>query len=347
MGSLLDDIYEQPRLLATIGRAYLKAHGNQLQQWAERLQAEPRQLIFVGMGSSLFAGVFASYLLSRAGIWSQYQDASELLHHRLPALPGDAMLVAVSQSGETIETRKVVQALRGRLPIIAVTNNPQSSIAAQSDHVFPLWAGTETGTSTKTYTAELAVLALLCGALAGQVETVAEELVTAAESLEGFLKDWERQLDPAFAVLRGAVAIDFLGDGPSYATALMGGLLLKEVMHLPGEGLTCGQFKHGVVELVDSNYRCVLLSHPGETHQLNLKLARRIASLGGVVCWISSEPPGVLPTNIVSIQSPVLPSRLAPLGDILPVQLLACRIAQAKGREPGVLQQMGKVTLEE
>src|SRR6476620_2482785 len=138
----------------------------------EALRARPAGTpAFAGMGSSYDASYPAVTALARTGIAAAMIDTAELLHFRLPTLGPDDDLILVSQSGESAETVGVARALRrrGDTPtIVAVTNEPASSLAALADHTLGTGAGEETGPSTMTFAAALVVLGALVRSLEGR-----------------------------------------------------------------------------------------------------------------------------------------------------------------------------------
>jgi glutamine---fructose-6-phosphate transaminase (isomerizing) len=147
--------------------AGLAGHAGALAALAAR---PPGALVFGGMGSSYDACYPAVTALARAGVAASMVDTAELLHFRLPALRGGDELILVSQSGESAETVGVARALRerGDAPrIVAVTNEPASSLATLADHTLGTNAGEETGPSTMTFAAALVVLGAIAHTIDG------------------------------------------------------------------------------------------------------------------------------------------------------------------------------------
>jgi deoxyribose-phosphate aldolase len=126
---------------------------------ARKIIASKKIVIFTGMATSLYTADLAAIILSENGYSVFTEDASELLHYKSKMLTEDAVLVAISQSGETAETRKVIE--NARMPIISVTNNEHSTIARMSDLNLPILAGEEKGSAGKTYIATLVLMLAL------------------------------------------------------------------------------------------------------------------------------------------------------------------------------------------
>src|SRR5436305_6699606 len=211
-------------------------------------------LVFAGMGSSYDACYPAVTALARAGVSAGMVDAAELLHFRLPALRAGDDLILVSQSGESAETVGVARALRDRgdAPrIIAVTNEPASSLGALADHALSTSAGEETGPSTMTFVAALVVLGAIAHTIEGhrpaevlaaltleaEVAAVAIDDLLARETLPEDLVTWHG----------GRATTVMLARGGARAAAEMGALTLKEAVGLPVASLQAAQFRHGTL----------------------------------------------------------------------------------------------------
>jgi glucosamine--fructose-6-phosphate aminotransferase (isomerizing) len=177
---------------------------------------------------------------------------------------------------------------------------------------------------------------------AGNASAAAEEAATAAERL---LAEPEAMAEELLAWLGGREKMVLLGRGPARAAAEMGALMLKESAGIAAEALEAAQFRHGPLELAGPDLAAVVVATEPETSALDLRLAADLVASGAAVLVITAgeeAPPGAL-----GLRTGYLDRTLAPSVSIVPVQLLAWRLAVDSGRTPGVLSRASKVTTDE
>jgi glucosamine--fructose-6-phosphate aminotransferase (isomerizing) len=310
-----------------------------------------RPPIFTGMGSSYDACYPAVNALAGAGAPAIHVDASELLHFRTNIVAAASLLVAVSQSGESAEVIRLVEALvrDGGVPVLAVTNGANNSLAGLADLVLDTMAGAEVGPSTMTFAAALVVLAAIGRVLAGQTPTetaarLAEDAESAATAIEGVLSrpDLPGELAAWLGERRTTV---ILGRGPARAAAEMGALTLKEAVGMPIESLQTAQFRHGPLELAGPDLAAIIIATEPETRELDLGLAQELVAAGAAVLVVGERddaPPGAMCVAIGSLDR-----ALTSAVSILPAQLLAWKLAVLRGRPPGSYVRASKVTTRE
>jgi glutamine---fructose-6-phosphate transaminase (isomerizing) len=314
--------------------------------------ARGKRVLFTGMGSSYDACYPAVTALAQAGIPALHLDAAELLHFRTGLFNADLVVVAVSQSGESAEVVRAAQVLKDAADpatVIAVTNGLGNSLAGMADAHIDTRVGPESGPSTMTFGASVAVVTSVGRSLMGadadvvagdgirraERAAVAIERLLADTSLPDHLADW-------FGT-RGTSVI--LGRGPARAAAEMGALTIKEAVGIMIESLQTGQFRHGPLELAGPDLAAIILATEPETTSLDLGLAAELAGMGAAVLIITEEPlsvPGTL--NLVTGPQD---RGLSPAVSIVPAQLLAWRLAILHGREPGAYYRAAKVTTRE
>ena len=306
-------------------------------------------LVFAGMGSSYDACYPAVTALAREGVAASMVDTAELLHFRLPTLHTGDDLVLVSQSGESAETVGVARELRrrGDAPtMIAVTNEPASSLAALADHTLGTGAGEETGPSTMTFAAALVVLGALVRSLEGRptAEVVAGlslEAEVAAAAVDDLLGR-ETLPDDLVTWHGGRATTVILARGGARAAAEMGALTLKEAVGLPVESLQAAQFRHGPLELAGPHLAAMVIATEPETRDLDLAMADELRGLGTAVWTVTAGVRALGATDVGPIDR-----LLVPAAAIVPAQLLAWRLAILAGREPGAYVHAAKVTTHE
>ncbi|WP_299484558.1 SIS domain-containing protein [Acaryochloris sp. IP29b_bin.137] len=340
------DVQEQPQILHALIQTY-----QQSQVWSQ-LIADSGLIVLSGMGASYNALYPAWFYLNQQGRTALHLETSTLIHY-LPSLLGTCeVMVVVSQSGESIEIKKLVEQLETRrrqdlkTPVlISVTNSAQNTLANYGDISLPTHAGAEVGIATKTYTSSMLMLNFVAKALVGQLQSQDFETGTAIATLcQDWLDKKTASVEAAFEAFQAITYMALIGRGPALATAHNGALIFKEGVRLPAEGYSGGQFRHGPREMISADLGLLVLTSPDATLDLNLRLAADILDYGGRLVCIGQpgSPAGVsiaLPSAIDSLYYPIL--------EILPIQLLAARLASDRNLEPGVFRWSGKVVDQE
>lgn len=292
------------------------------------------------MGSSFHALYPLHLRLMAAGAVSHWIEASELLIGYGPLKSRDTLLVAVSQSGESAEIVSLVRQSGGFGHIIAVTNQPSSTLGAAADTLFPLHAGVEATVSCKTYIATLAVLHWLGAALVGgDVSVTVEQLGRIEAPMRAYLAELHGHVEAIGKRLAGIRTTFVVGRGVSLATAGTGGLILKESTRQPAEGMSAAAFRHGPFEVLGKHVFVLVLAGEPRVAPLHRRLVADIAQHDGVAGLVAAGD------DIAGEFSlPALPDALLPLVEILPVQMLSLAMAARDGREAGRFEHASKIT---
>lgn len=309
-----------------------------------------RTVVLTGMGASYDACYPLASDLARHGRIAPMFAAAELLHFRREMLGADTLVVAVSQSGSSAEIVRLAGELEARgVPLVAVTNGLDNPLARTATHVLDTGAGEETGPSSMTFAASLVVLSGIGSALAGEdpavgahrVRSQAERVAIAVERL---LADPSLG-DELVAWSDDREVIVLCARGPARAAAEMGALTLKEAAGIGAESFETAQFRHGPLELAGPGLAAVIIATEPETVDLDTGLARELADAGGAVLLITRERSPVQGT--VGVRIGELDRGLAPAASLVPIQLLARRLALLRGRDPGTYVRATKVTSRE
>jgi glucosamine--fructose-6-phosphate aminotransferase (isomerizing) len=318
------------------------------------LAGQATTLLFTGMGASYHACYPAITELAGRGIAAVPVDTAELLHFRRALLDGGTVIVAVSQSGESAEVVRLAQEVRSRdaasRPFLAtVTNGTQNSLAILADLALDTRAGSEGGPSTLTFAASLVTLASVARVLGRDEPRRAVDLTTqaaedAARAVERLLADPEGQAEDLLAWHGGRRVTLLLGRGPARASAEMGALLLKEAAGIPAEALETAQFRHGPLELAGPDLAAIVVATEPETLALDLGLAADLHRADAAVMVVSFA---VAPAGSFAVRIGRVHRALAPAVSIVPVLLLAWRLAVERGQAPGELTRAAKVTTHE
>ncbi len=350
----LSEICEQPLALRDAGAAL----AGQRQALAElaAIAASGGRLVLTGMGSSFDACLSTASVLARQGVLATTVNAAELLHFRLDSLGPETVLVAISQSGNSIELVRITAALgerQARPLLVSITNGLDNPLAAAADVPLDTAAGAEQGPSTKTFAATFVVAQALVRAVVaaerGAVDEIAargaEEAGAAADAATALLRDPVALAERVHGAVAGRPSLVIVGRGTARAAAEMGGLVLKEAAQVQAESLDAGEFRHGPLELAGPELGIAVVATEEATSDLDLGLASEVAATGAGCLVIAGADPGELPDGAIAIGA--LPAMLSPAVAVIPLQLLAWRIAREKGRDPGRFTLATKVTTRE
>ncbi len=347
---LLADIRNQPPCWADLLEYQFGAGRSALTEAAAAVR-QARHLVLSGMGSSHFACAALAHQLADQGTPAFLIDTAELLHYQHRAFGNDAVVVLVSRSGETVEAVKVLPLLRQRgARVIGVTNVAGSTLERQADHAVLIGSAPDhLGVAIQTYTSTLLCLHLLGAAVLGQPldgachARVMDVVHTTREAMDVMLQASEAW--PAF--LGEASTIHLLARGASMASAMEGAIVFNEIAKVAGLPMSASLFRHGPVEVVDRSFRAVIFAPPSRTRELDLALASDLTALGVAVRWIGPPDAANDPIASLRLPCPQVPAALAPVVEILPIQLAALRTAEARKVPIGQFRIAGSVTLEE
>jgi glutamine---fructose-6-phosphate transaminase (isomerizing) len=353
--SYLSNILEQPQILRAVTSVYKESSEWECLAafWAAHSSC---RLVLTGLGASFNALYPSRYTLHQQGIAALHLDTGELIHY-LPEMltrPEPLMVVVASQSGESIEIKRLLALLaeigaemRSEVKpwVVSVTNRPGNALAQQSDLALFTQAGTEVGVATKTYTSTLAVLHWLGRVLTRSLDPQAYlDVLQAAQQCEDLLQNWESLLEPAFDAVREATSFALVARGPSIASAYNGALVLQEAARKPAAGFVGSQFRHGPMEMLSPQLATLLFTLPGRTLALSQGMAKDIGDRGGTLVTIGSKVPGL---SNAHIPLPEMNEWVSPMVDIVVVQLLVAKLAEAAGIVPGEFRWAGKVIQQE
>jgi glutamine---fructose-6-phosphate transaminase (isomerizing) len=346
MTDVLDEIFEQgERIHGLLESAPTELSA--LAPWAKKLnKGQIRRVVFTGMGSSFDAAHPAALYLLQRGIDAVVVESSELYYDYRPLLDKNTLLIAVSQSGQSVEVVKVVESVAGTVPIIGVTNYPDSPLAQHSNAQLYMHAGEESAVSTKTYTCTLAVMHMLARALAGSDPEI-DRLHRVADAISADLHAWRKQADDLVEQTEPNRFIMFLGRGPSRGSASCAALITKETAKTPTEFIVGGQFRHGHMEVVGEGITTVIFAGSGPVRNVTLTLAEDLGKLAGETVVIGQLDRHVHDVTHVPLNGNNWDQWTLPIGEIIPIQFFAARLAAARGLEVGKFFYGGKVTTTE
>jgi glutamine---fructose-6-phosphate transaminase (isomerizing) len=338
------EIREQPHAVADTLRGRIDAGGtivlDQLDLSDEQLRSIT-QVAIVACGSSHHAGLVAKYAFERWARLPVEVDIASEFRYRDPVLHETALVVGVSQSGETIDTLQALrQARESGAHVLVVTNVVDSSMAREADGILYTHAGPEIGVAaTKTVVAQIAALELL-GLRLAQVRGTLDE----AEVAEQLAALWAMPAiveeaisrDAAVATvaskLEGSTDFFFLGRHAGYPTALEGALKLKEISYLHAEGYPGGELKHGPLALIEPGCVVVAVATSSPLQEKMLANVAEVKARGAtVVLLVDDGDEAAASQGDFALFLPPAPELLAPIKDVVALQQLAYHLARGRG----------------
>jgi len=342
MTTLLEqEIGSQPEVIAEL----LEREAARVGQIVAQLPAFDYVLI-AARGTSDHAATYAKYAWPALAGYPVALATPSLhtLYHAPPRMRG-ALVVGISQSGQSPDIVAVVaEGRRQGRPTLAITNDGASPLAAAADHVIEIHAGPERSVAaTKTYTAQLAVMALLAAALSGQSERL-DELKRVPQALAATLASVTASVAARAERYRYMEQCVVVGRGYNYATALELALKLKELTYIMATAYSSADFRHGPIATIYQGLPTILIMPSGAAFADMLDLAQDLKSRGAELLIASDDVTAhPLATTLLPLAAP-LPEWLSPLIAIVPGQLLALHITLAKGFDPDRPRGLHKVT---
>lgn len=341
--TLFSEINEQPgRIAATLASQKKRAE----KIAAEIHKRDIRYVFLAARGTSDNAGRYANYLLGALnGLPLALATPSLFTYYKKPPVLKNALVIGISQSGKSPDIVSVLEEGRRQgCMTLSMTNEPASPLAQASDFVLELGAGAEKAVAaTKTYTAELACVAMLSAALANNARMWAE-----LGQVSGWMKAALKQNDFIAQAAQRYRYMDqtvVLGRGFNYATAFEWALKLKELTYIIAEPYSSADFAHGPIAMVESGYPVFAVAARGRVFNSMLEMLKRLRSEIAAELVVISNDKRALSLAQIPLSIPVeTPEWLSPLVSILPAQLFAYHLTRAKGYNTEQPRSIRKVT---
>lgn len=325
---MLKEIFEQPQIVADIA----SSGASQAKEMAKIIR-EARGTYLVGCGTASYACLAGSYLFSKlAKRHVNFAIGSEF-GYSLDFLNKDSLVIAISQSGETMDILESVKKAKNRdAKILSLVNVPGSSLYRLSDHKMLIMAGQEKAVaSTKAFTGMVAHLVLLANSLNGGVKKGQESLMEAVSSMNYVLSPGSlKKIDKLAGLIVNKKHVYVIGRGLSYPASLETALKIKEISYIHAEGLAAGELKHGPLALIEKGTPCISFLPNDETYGANLAGAMEMRARGGFIIGISHKPHEIFDyyINVPDAgESTIIP-------EVVVAQLLAYYLTMKKGLDP-------------
>ena len=339
------EIYEQPEVLGNTINAYVNAVAERVAlpqisfDWREITR-----LTMIACGTASLATQVGQYWFEKLARLPSGADIASEFRYRDAVLTPGGMSLFVSQSGETADTLAALRHARAAGQRIAsIVNVAESSIARESEMVFPTHAGPEIGVaSTKAFMCQLSVLAALAisagvarGTLSREEETRLTRLLLETPRLVGETLKQEEIIAAISQELAKARDVLFIGRGLQYPIAMEGALKLKEISYIHAEGYAAGELKHGPIALIDENVPVIVVAPSDDLFDKTVSNMQEAMARGGKVVLISDarglDRAG--DSAWMRIEVPACDPVFQPMLTAVPVQLLAYYTAVAKGTD--------------
>src|SRR5450759_986750 len=341
---MLKEINEQPEAVANTLADKFDGHG-QIEigelELSSKAVRDLRRVVVVACGTAFHAGLLAKYLFERwAALPVEIEIASEFRYRNL-VVTGEDLVVAISQSGETMDTLAGVrEATRRGAKVIAIVNTVGSQMTREAAGVILTHAGPEIGVAaTKTFTAQMTavyVLAMYLGRLRGALRDArydrnVEGLKAMPEKMRQVLSDTDDVIECASKYYRRD-DFPFLGRSVSYPIAMEGALKLKEISYIHAEGYPAGEMKHGPIALLDERVPVVALAPRDSVYEKMVSNIEEVKARNAPVIAVATRgDPDIEELCDDVLWVPETSDMLSPLLTVLPLQLFAYHVAKMRG----------------
>lgn len=343
---MLKEIYEQPEVISHTLSHYLDFANSTASETPE-LPFDFKDLSRISItacGTAYYAGLIGKYWFERLARLPVDIDVASEFRYREAPLDKDGLSLFISQSGETADTLASLRyCKKNGQKIASIVNVAESTIARESDIVFPTLAGPEIGVaSTKAFTCQLSVMAALAvraGVARGVLDKASEKEIVAALSaaprLASMALGLEDEIESLARDLSKASHALYLGRGTNFPLAQEGALKLKEISYIHAEGYAAGELKHGPIALVDEEMPVVVIAPYDAVFEKTVSNMQEVAARGGQIILITNAA-GAAKAEVETRKTIVLPDvhpDVAPLIYSIPIQLLAYHTAVFMGTD--------------
>ncbi len=343
---MLKEIFEQPQALSMCMGGRIDRQNNRIKLGgiASYLRdlTHTKRLIMTACGTAFHAGLVGEFLFEQlARITTETEYASEF-RYRNPIIEEGTVVIAISQSGETLDTLAAVEEAKERgATVLGIVNVVGSSIARATDAGVYLHAGPEIGVaSTKAFTAQVAVLTMLAIELgrrkhisSSEADRYIDELSQIPDKINQILQQSDHIKEIASANIDRNNWL-FLGRGFNYPVALEGALKLKEISYIHAEGLPAAEMKHGPIALISDGMPAVFVATTGPQYEKIMGNIEEVRARGGKIIVVATEGDENIrehADHLIAI--PDAPELIQPMLTVVPLQLLAYHAAVLRGHD--------------
>lgn len=333
---MLKEIHEQPGMLSEIA-----AESTQQASALAHVLKKASRIYLVGSGTSGYAAQAGSFFFATVAKKITNWSSPTEMHHHLDILPKDAVMLFLSQSGETMDLLDVVKhAKENRAKVLSLVNVANSSLWRMSDMALPIGAGPEKGVaSTKAFTATVAQLVLMAYAMNDDVKTGQQRIAQAAKVTREVLTDVSVQrIKNIAASLKNTEHLFVVGRGISYSTVMECALKIKEISYIHAEGVSAGELKHGPLALITNKATCIVYAPNDQHRSSTIANAMEMKARGAHIIGVSPIAEDVFDEHI-----PVSDvGELTIIPNVVIGQLLAYYLTLERGFDPDMPRNLAK-----
>ncbi|MEA2007047.1 MAG: glutamine--fructose-6-phosphate transaminase (isomerizing) [Patescibacteria group bacterium] len=345
---MLKEIMEQPQTIQNAIRGRIdrfvedgsrKPMPGGLVSVEDRLRKIDR-LIILSCGTSYYAGLVGEYMMEEyAGIPTEVDFASEF-RYRKPIIDDRCAVLAISQSGETADTLEAIREAKYKGALtLGIVNTVGSTIARETDAGIYNHAGPEIGVaSTKAFTSQLSVLALMTIALGRQrsmSHVMGRRIATEIKKIPNLIENVLKKKNLIRKIAKKYVKYEnwlYLGRKYNYPIANEGALKLKEISYVHAEGYASGEMKHGPIAMIDESFPSVFVAPQDSVYEKNISNMQELKARGGKIVAVATNGDkkiGKIADDVIFI--PKTLEMLTPLISVIPLQLFAYYVGVEKG----------------
>jgi glucosamine--fructose-6-phosphate aminotransferase (isomerizing) len=342
---MLKEIYEQPRSLAdTIrGRVAVDAGRVYLEDlnFSDDELRRFKRIVMIGCGTAWHASLCAKFMIEELARVPVEVDYADEFRYRDPIVDDETLMVAISQSGETVDVLvSMAEAQRRGARLLALVNVVGCQASRVADGLVYLHAGPEIGVaSTKAYTSMLCAAFLFAvnlgrvrGTLPAEAARQALQALLEVPGQVGEILERDTPYERLAEALHRKSDFLFLGRGINYPTALEGALKLKEISYIHAEGYPAGEMKHGPIALIDEEMPVVAIAAQDKVYDKIVNNVEQVKARGGIVIAIANDGDEAIRAKADHVvYVPRTWPHLAPVLTTIPCQLLAYHIAVRRG----------------
>lgn len=341
---MLKEIHEQPKGLADTLSKRLR-EGNDINLDGISMTKDDiegfNKVYIVACGTAYHAGLVGKAAIEKMARIPVEVDVASEFRYRDPFVDESTLFIAISQSGETLDTLAALREAKSKgARVLSVVNVVGSSVARESDDVFYTWAGPEISVaSTKAYTTQLMcmyLLALYMGKEKGTIDEayynqIIEELKVIPDKLQKIL-DKESDIEKLADIFYKRDNVFFIGRGPDSGVAYEGSLKLKEISYINSFAIAAGELKHGTIALIEDDTLVIALATQDALFEKMISNVEEIKARGARVIAIAKEGNTEIEKKAdMVIYIPQCMDELTPLLSVVPLQLFAYFVAKNRG----------------
>lgn len=342
---MLKEIFEQPTAIKTTITPRISDGLPNLEECGITLESlnKFKQIFIVACGTAMHAGMVGKYVIEKLARVPVIVDIASEFRYREPILTKDDLVIIISQSGETADSRAALELSKSLgAKTLAIVNVKGSTIAREADMLIYTHAGPEIAVaSTKAYMVQIAVMYLLAFeiALAKNKITIEEckKLTAVLQDIPDKISEILKNIEETQYIASGLINADsllYIGRGLDYALSMEGSLKLKEVSYIHSESYAAGELKHGTISLISQGMPVIAIATQKNLFDKTISNIKEVKARGAkviLVCRESYEPEKNLADYCFKI--PEIDDILIPMAAVVPLQLIAYYTAVLKGND--------------